>query len=207
MRSALREHIVAALRRDIVAGRMSPRQPVVERQLAERFGVSHAPVREALLVLSLEGFIQLHPHRGARVASPAAAALRKLFIPIRQALEAHALKSCFTTLNQTDFAHWDGLMDRMRRAAHEGDHATLAEVDFLLHGALVDLVHEPHLSSVWRSVAGPIRFDEQQLVERHADPMQLHDQHMAIVQYCMSRQLEAALRALNANIGAELALV
>jgi len=50
----LRDQIAEELRRDIVTGRFAPGVQMVERQLAHRFGVSHAPIREALLLLAHE---------------------------------------------------------------------------------------------------------------------------------------------------------
>lgn len=48
-------------------GRLVPGQRLVARDLAEEFGVSRAPVREALHILAGEGIIELVPNRGAKV--------------------------------------------------------------------------------------------------------------------------------------------
>ena len=49
-------------------GRLKPGTRVPEKQLCEQFGISRTPLREALKVLASEGFVELLPNRGARVA-------------------------------------------------------------------------------------------------------------------------------------------
>src|SRR5260221_9304507 len=57
------------LRAEILSGVYAPGDRLVERRLAQRFGVSHIPLREALARLVEEGLVERLPRRGARVAS------------------------------------------------------------------------------------------------------------------------------------------
>src|ERR1700691_6109275 len=98
----LRDQIAEELRRDIVAGRFAPGVQMVERQLAQRFGVSHAPIREALLLLAHEGFLVAETNRGAQVAPRLSATLRRFFMALRTALETFALRSCVNRLSEED---------------------------------------------------------------------------------------------------------
>lgn len=59
--------IAEALIEDIVEWRIAPGSWIREREIAERFGVSHAPVREAFRHVAHIGFIQVVPWRGAHV--------------------------------------------------------------------------------------------------------------------------------------------
>lgn len=56
-----------ALEDDIVAGRLKPGQRLDEVGLAERFGVSRTPIREALIQLAASGLVEIRPRRGAFV--------------------------------------------------------------------------------------------------------------------------------------------
>ncbi|MEP9381024.1 GntR family transcriptional regulator [Nocardioides sp. KR10-350] len=60
--------LVDAVRQDIVNGQLEPGTRVTEAFLAQRYGVSRVPVREALRALEAEGFIESRPHIGSRVA-------------------------------------------------------------------------------------------------------------------------------------------
>lgn len=55
---------------EIVEGRLAPGGRLDEMSLAERFGVSRTPIREALRQLAEAGFVEIRPHRGAVVSAP-----------------------------------------------------------------------------------------------------------------------------------------
>lgn len=59
-----------ALEDEIAEGRLAPGERLDEVTLAERFGVSRTPVREALRRLAEAGFVEIRPHRGAVVSAP-----------------------------------------------------------------------------------------------------------------------------------------
>lgn len=63
-----RDAIADALREKILSGQLRPAQRLREELLAEEFGVSRVPIREALNRLESEGFITLTPFRGASVS-------------------------------------------------------------------------------------------------------------------------------------------
>ena len=67
-RPTTRDSIAAAIRDDVLDGRLSPGDRLPEPMLAERFGVSRVPVREALSQLQSEGFVNLERYKGATVS-------------------------------------------------------------------------------------------------------------------------------------------
>src|SRR6266511_132086 len=62
-----RQAIVQSLLTDVFQGKLRPGQRLVTQDLAERFGVSHTPIREALICLAGIGILDLVPNRGAIV--------------------------------------------------------------------------------------------------------------------------------------------
>src|SRR6478609_6495867 len=66
-RSTLRQQIADALRDEVLAGRLQPGQEFTVKQIAEQYGVSATPVREALFDLSAQGLLEADQHRGFRV--------------------------------------------------------------------------------------------------------------------------------------------
>ncbi|WP_371346029.1 GntR family transcriptional regulator [Ancylobacter sp. IITR112] len=67
MRGEQTPRLREALEDDIVAGRLRPGQRLDEVSLAERFGVSRTPIREALIQLAASGLVEMRPRRGAFV--------------------------------------------------------------------------------------------------------------------------------------------
>ncbi len=68
MSASQAERLTAIIEEEILALRLKPGDKLDETRLAERYGTSRTPVREALRQLSANGLIELRPHRGAVVA-------------------------------------------------------------------------------------------------------------------------------------------
>lgn len=66
-RSTLRAQIAAALRDEILAGRLPAGSHFTVKEIAEQYGVSATPVREALVDLAAQGLLDVEQHRGFRV--------------------------------------------------------------------------------------------------------------------------------------------
>lgn len=107
--------IVESLRESIIGGELPPGTIINSVDIANRFGTSRTPVREALLILSQYGLITLAARRRPQVASVSAKAIRDLF-----ALRA-ALHACISD------AIVAGASQDALRALHE-DAAELASV-------------------------------------------------------------------------------
>ncbi|MFF7970756.1 GntR family transcriptional regulator [Streptomyces sp. NPDC007905] len=66
-RSTLRQQIADALRDEVLAGRLTPGRAFTVKEIADQYGVSATPVREALVDLSAQGILEADQHRGFRV--------------------------------------------------------------------------------------------------------------------------------------------
>lgn len=65
--SSLSRVILGELERIILSGELAPGQKLNEKALAERFGVSRGPVREAFQALHARGLVEMIPNRGVFV--------------------------------------------------------------------------------------------------------------------------------------------
>jgi DNA-binding GntR family transcriptional regulator len=86
-----RQTIVESLLTDVFQGRLQAGQHLVTQDLAERFGVSHTPVREALIAMAGIGVIDLVPNRGAVVRRVTTTDVREV-CQVRRALECEAVR-------------------------------------------------------------------------------------------------------------------
>ncbi|WP_431981561.1 GntR family transcriptional regulator [Streptomyces qinglanensis] len=66
-RSTLRSQVATALRDEILAGRLATGRDFTVKEIAEQYGVSATPVREALVDLAAQGLLDVEQHRGFRV--------------------------------------------------------------------------------------------------------------------------------------------
>jgi DNA-binding GntR family transcriptional regulator len=86
-----RQAIVESLLGDVMSGRLRAGQHLVTQGLAERFGVSHTPIREALIALAGIGVVDLSPNRGAIVRRVTPRDVRDV-CQVRRALECEAVR-------------------------------------------------------------------------------------------------------------------
>lgn len=200
----LRDQIVEQLRNDVLCGRFAEGERLTLMQLVERFGVSRTPVREALQLLTHEGLLEGRPNASVRVARRPPDSLRELVLPIRRSVETFALRSYFGTLDESDFAHWGEILERMRRACLARDYPAIAEHDVAFHRALVRRAGQVDLELIWNSIVARIRhhFWETQQTD-YEDPIEIYEEHMALLATFRSGNVEHAITTLENNIGSK----
>ncbi|MFB6723267.1 GntR family transcriptional regulator [Kribbella sp. NPDC056345] len=144
---ALREQVLAELRRRIVDGDYAQGERLTETRLAEDFGVSRNPVREALRVVEAEGFVQILPRRGAVVATLDETAVRDLF-SVREQLETLAAGLAAERASQEDIARLRQLCDAARIATEAKDFGRVAELNSDFHRAVIEVSGNRWLHSI-----------------------------------------------------------
>src|SRR5215216_7910700 len=87
--SLLTARVYAALKHDIITCQLRPGQQVVEQQLAERYGASKTPIREALNTLRQEGYVEVVPRRAYVIAPVSVQDVQHIF-HVRLLLEPSA---------------------------------------------------------------------------------------------------------------------
>jgi DNA-binding GntR family transcriptional regulator len=106
-----RQSTVEAILAEVFQGRLRAGERLVTQDLAERFGVSPTPIREALIVLAGIGIIDLLPNRGAVVRRVTPHEVREV-CQVRRALECEATRSA---CGRIDLAELDALEADLRR--------------------------------------------------------------------------------------------
>lgn len=106
--SSKADYIARELRRRIVDGTLTSGAELRQRTLAQQFGVSATPVREALNRLHAEGYVETRLHRGATVVR-SAHERRSENWRIRSSLEALAVELACERLNDSDLSEIDEL--------------------------------------------------------------------------------------------------
>lgn len=143
--------VLSALREDILAGVLAPGDQLVQESLAERYGVSRVPLREALKMLESEGQVVNHPHRGYFVAELSVGDLREVY-HLRGLLERAALEFAVPLLEDSDIDELAALCDEVDAAAVDADVVAMAEANRRFHFALFDAAGLPRLSRLLRQL-------------------------------------------------------
>lgn len=105
----LSEKIAMTIRNNIIKGIIKPGERLVEPKLSEMLGISRTPIREALRLLEMEGFIEIIPRRGAIVTTLTRKDIDDIFT-IKMRLEPLASSLAVSYLEKSD-------IDRMKELA------------------------------------------------------------------------------------------
>lgn len=134
----------------ILDGELAPGDQVKEMVLAERLGISRAPVREALQILMREGLISSEPQRGKFIRALTGKEIQDTYF-IGGVLEGAAIAISLDRFTEEDFATLHGLLDNMRKtAATATSMLDFASLDNEFHDTLLARTDNPGLTELAR---------------------------------------------------------
>ncbi|WP_149828177.1 GntR family transcriptional regulator [Streptomyces tailanensis] len=150
-RSTLRQQLADALRDEVLAGRLKPGQEFTVKEIAEQYGVSATPVREALVDLSAQGLLDAVQHRGFEVHEYSAADYRNMVEARLMVTDGmfHRLGDRKVDVDPRTAAALAGVRRRgeeARRAAISGDLNILIGYDLRFWRELTTLFGNPYLT-------------------------------------------------------------
>jgi DNA-binding GntR family transcriptional regulator len=133
-----RQILVDSLLKEIVNGQIRPGQHLVTQGLARRFGVSHTPVREALIMLAGMGLVDVAPNRGAVVRRVTPREVREI-CQVRSALECEAVRLACGRIDQEELEDLRGELVAVGAINSPDQHVTI-EVARAVDNRLHDLI-------------------------------------------------------------------
>jgi DNA-binding GntR family transcriptional regulator len=145
--TTLSDEVANRLRNAIRTGEFPLGTRLVERELAERLGVSRIPVREAIQQLVEEGLVQKTPHRGTFVHSPTRNEIEEIS-SLRVLLECFVIERVMGNWETSHETRLRQIVETMRRAAADNDMQRLFEQDYLFHSALWEIADHALLLEV-----------------------------------------------------------
>lgn len=148
------DRVFEALQDAIVRGVIPPGSRVGETELAERFGTSRGPLREALRRLESRRLVERTPHVGIRIASLSHEALIELYY-LREALEGMAARLAALHMTPAEVAGLRALL-----AAHEQDEALRADTAYFQQEGDLDfhyrIIHGSHNRALIELLVGEL---------------------------------------------------
>ncbi|ARQ12243.1 GntR family transcriptional regulator protein (plasmid) [Rhizobium etli] len=136
---------------DIVSLRMPPGLLLQEKRIAEDFGVSRTPVREALLRLSEGGLVDIYPQSGTVVSRVPVASIPEAVV-VRKALEGTTAETAAQNATAADIAHLDEIISRQRSHAAVANASNFHEEDEAFHEAIAEIAGYPGIWAILKTV-------------------------------------------------------
>ena len=122
-----------AIRRDIIEGRFADGERLITMELAQRYGLSLAPIREALHQLSAEGIVVIQPKRGAVVRAITPAFLEEIY-EIRLGLVPYLEGERAALATDADVERMLAIEAAYEKAAAAGLHEEVIHRNIEFHG-------------------------------------------------------------------------
>lgn len=148
------EQIAEELRGRILSGDMAPGTRLITADLAESWGVSRGPVREALMALENEGIVTSTRRHGTVVGTTSIVDLEEI-LSVREAVETFAaVEVCRLgdEIRQSDLRRLGDLLKEIEMEMEQGKHEAARNHDFDFHQALVDLAGNSRFSGIYRQM-------------------------------------------------------
>lgn len=196
-----------ALRADIMTGQFPPGAPLRQLALAERYGTSRMPIRQALQQLATEGFVALEGASGAHVV-PLAKADWDEVSAMRLALEPLALKRALPAITDDAVGEAKALQAELKGAKAEEVSALTSRMLVTLYAPcamprLMTAVDDLHRRSErYGQAAVAVIGQEERLFRDHADLLRACDRRDPVrASAVLTRYIELSCAAIEAVLG------
>lgn len=199
---SLREHVLETLHNAIVNGELKPGQTLVEAELAAQLGVSRAPLREAINILSAQGLVEIVPYHGTTVKRLSRKDVEELYA-VRSLMEGFAIQHVILS-GDTDVVVRElrAICDDMLKAADNGDLRMVNQIDRQFHSTLVASSRNDLLLMLWSTVSLRVR---QVMSLRNRSKGNLHEiarNHLLILEVIERKDAAEAVKLIHHHIGA-----
>ena len=197
----MRDQIYEALRESIMKNNYMPSALLPIDKLAEDFGVSATPVREALVRLEAEGLVTLVPNKGAMVTDIEAKDIRNNW-EMRLLLEPYAaVRSCLL-IPESDLVKLKKEITDMKTAPFDNDRYVASDTKLhdtlyihLANNVLRDSIRRVHQMSI------RIRYFPEGSVQMHKQVVdEVLDEHLAIVDALLSRNADKTAESVKTHL-------
>ena len=192
----IREQVTNQIRDEVVAGNFPAGEPLREAELAERFGVSRGPIRDAFLQLSQEGVLAYQANRGVTVRPAPKAENRDFIISLRQQIECFVIRRGLVQLPGGGTASLKAALEDLKTACAGGDAAAVARCDMAFHEAMLLACGGDDFLPIWKWLCSQMLL----AYSRLENYQQVYDEHVAILAALKSGRKQASVAAVKANI-------
>jgi DNA-binding GntR family transcriptional regulator len=134
----LADQATERLRNAIQRGSLRPGRQLVERDLAERLGMSRVPIREAIQRLAEEGLVKKSPHRGTFVYLPSPEEIEEIS-SLRIVLEQFVIERVMARWNPEHEAALRAIVSAFRTAVADQDRQRMSDLDAEFHSTLWEI--------------------------------------------------------------------
>ena len=185
---------------EIRAGDLHPGDRLTETELAQRFGISRTPVREAIRQLESDGLVIHTPRVGTTIRILSHAEVAELY-EMRTVLEATAARFAARAASAMELENLDAIH---REMLSETDPIALATLNTQFHSALLDAARNRFLLKAMGAINTTFLILGRTTLEESDRAAEANLEHAKILEALKARDERAAEAAMAAHISAAL---
>ena len=197
--TALYQEVAERLRQRIFAHELTPGTWIDEQKLAEQYGISRTPLREALKVLASEGLVILKPRRGCYVTEISERDLDEVF-SIMALLEGECVRIMVERASDAQLDELKALHAELERAAAARDIKGFFEANQAFHRSIQEFADNRWLLQVIEDLRKVIKLSRHHSLFSEGRLAQSLAEHRDILQALLARDAARAETLMRAHI-------
>ncbi len=197
-RTFVREEAYTVLRDWIVDGTLKPAQQLRDKELAELLGVSRTPIREALLRLEDEGFVQTKPNRSTTVSPIYAHEVLHLY-SIGWTLDRLAMEQAFEKIGDEHLQRMEKINLELKKAIEERNQLVAVECDNEFHSTYIEVSTNEELKRILEGIKQKLKRVELYYFDEVEDVHFSYEEHNLIITALKQRNLPLVLDEIEKN--------
>ena len=192
----LSEAVCDQLAAEIIDSTLPPGTRLDEQSLADRFGVSRSPIRDALRQLAATRLVLYVPHRGFSVAAVDSNELKGLFESAGE-VEALCARWCAMRSDAAERKHLQALHEKSARALRNRDVETYARLNDELHQLVYSASHNAVMAEIARNLRQRLSpFRSRVFFTAHERMRASHLEHSQLIEAILRQDGPAAAQAM-----------
>lgn len=195
--------VIAEMRRRIISGELSAGVNLSELALAEDFGVSRTPVREALKQLQTEGLVEIRPRVGTFVTAPSRREITELF-EMKELLEGAAARLLAHRGHVPELDLLRNNLEQADAAVAREDRSRYAELVQEFHDLLIQGADNTKLEAHYRTLMNQLAYSRlvNTSLSQPGRPMQSDQEHHRVLELVISKDGDSAERVMREHVRA-----
>ena len=195
----LKDVVFLTLREAIVKGEITAGERLMEIHLANMLGVSRTPVREAIKMLEIEGFVIIEPGKGAQVAGITEKDMRDM-LDIRKALEVLSVELACRRISKEEIAALGDALEGFKAAVDNNNANEIADADVKYHDIIYKATKNKRLLNIISDQMQPMYRYRLEYIKNRDYHKSLIKEHTNIYEALKNRDIENARKFINEHI-------
>jgi|YelNatPaOPRAMG01_1025707.scaffolds.fasta_scaffold89749_2 DNA-binding GntR family transcriptional regulator len=129
---SLKDCVMEYLRQEMESGNLKPGERINEKEICQKLGISRTPIREALIQLEREGFVEISPRKSIRVKKLSLKEIEDIYNVVGT-LEAEAAEQACDSLSPEDILKMEEGYEQMAQALANDDFRKYIDINLELH--------------------------------------------------------------------------